>query len=325
MSTAVVRIEGLKKSFGDVAALDGISLQAEAGQIFGLLGPNGAGKSTTVKIIAGLVAPDSGSVEILGRDVARAPAAARAAIGYVPQEVTVDPYLTAREHLDFYASLYHLPAAIRESRIQEALALVGLVGQEKRRARRLSGGTKKKLDLACGLLHRPPVVLLDEPSLGLDVQVRHDVWKHILELKRQGAAIFLCTNYMDEAERLCDKVAIIDRGRIVAEGAPEELKGGLNRDIVAVEVAGSNHHQADSVADLERALAGLPVVREARREGNRLKIYVDGHEAAVPQILETAARAGIGVQSITYSRPGLDEVFLHYAGRAFSEGAPNGA
>ncbi|HEY1374969.1 MAG TPA: ATP-binding cassette domain-containing protein [Candidatus Binatia bacterium] len=325
MSAPLVRIDDLKKSFGDVVALDGISLQAHAGKIFGLLGPNGAGKSTTVKILAGLIAADTGSVEIAGHDVAREPAAARAAIGYVPQEITVDPYLTAREHLDYYASLYHLPETVRETRIQEALALVGLVGQEKRRARRLSGGTKKKLDLACGLLHRPPVILLDEPSLGLDVQVRHDVWNHVLELKRHGAAIFLCTNYMDEAERLCDEIAIIDRGRIVAEGAPEELKGRLNRDVVAVEVAGSNHHQADSAAALERALAGLPVVREARREGTRLKVYVEGHETALPQIVETAARAGIAVQSITYSRPGLDEVFLHYAGRAFSEEATNGA
>jgi ABC-2 type transport system ATP-binding protein len=324
MVEPIVRIEGLKKTYGSVVALDGVSLETAPGKIFGLLGPNGAGKTTTIKILTTLVRPDAGRVEIAGFDVAKHPAKVRAAIGYVPQEVTADPYLTAREHLDFYAALYHLPAAVRETRIQEALALVGLAGQEDRRARRLSGGTKKKLDLACGLLHRPPVILLDEPSLGLDVQVRHDVWSHILRLKEQGVAIFLCTNYMDEAERLCDEVAIIDRGKIVARGAPEELKGRLNRDVVSVEVAGANHHRDESFATLERAVTGLPIVRESLRDGSRLKIYVDGHEAALATIIEAASAAGVVVRSITYSRPGLDEVFLHYAGRSFSEGA-NGA
>jgi len=325
MSASLVRIDGLKKSYGEILALDGVSLEAEAGKIFGFLGPNGAGKTTTVKILATLARPDAGAVTVAGYDVLKDPAKVRASIAYIPQEVTADPYLTAREHLNFYAALYHLPAGLRARRIEEALALVGLAGQEDRRARRLSGGTKKKLDLACGLLHRPPVILLDEPSLGLDVQVRHDVWNYILGLKQQGTAIFLCTNYMDEAERLCDEVAIIDQGKIVARGAPEELKGGLNRDVVWVEVAGTNHHAGDLLASLERAIAALPVVRQSSRDGARLKIYVEGHEAALANILEAAATAGVPVRSINYTRPGLDEVFLHYAGRAFSEGATNGA
>jgi ABC-2 type transport system ATP-binding protein len=324
MSAPVVRIENLKKSYGSVVALDGISLQAEAGKIFGLLGPNGAGETTTVKILITLVRPDSGKVEVAGNDVMEEPDKVRGLIGYVPQELTVDPYLTVREHLDYYAEIYHLPTALRESRIQETLTLVGLAGLEDRRARKLSGGTKKKLDLACGLIHRPPVILLDEPSLGLDVQVRRDVWNYILRLKEQGTTIFLCTNYMDEAERLCDEVAILDHGKIVAAGSPAALRSRLQRDVVSVEIAGANDHHAESLESLERAVARLPIVQRSVKDGARLKIYVESNEAALPKILEAAAAAGISVHSITYSHPGMDEVFLHYAGRAFSEGA-NGA
>ncbi|MEK7210885.1 MAG: ABC transporter ATP-binding protein, partial [Candidatus Binatota bacterium] len=203
MSDAVIRIEKLKKKYGPIIALDDISLEVEKGKIFGLLGPNGAGKTTTVKILTTLVRPDEGKVVVAGTDVLGDPVRVRSLIGYVPQELTVDPYLTVQEHLNYYADLYHLSAAVKDSRAREVLGLVGLAGYENRRARYLSGGTKKKLDLACGLIHRPPLIILDEPSLGLDVQVRRDVWSYILRLKDQGTTVFLCTNYMDEAERLC--------------------------------------------------------------------------------------------------------------------------
>jgi len=325
MSEPVVRIEGLKKFYGTVIALDGISLEVERGKIFGLLGPNGAGKTTTVKVLVTLVRPDEGKVEVAGADVLNEPAKARRLIGYVPQELTVDPYLTAQEHLSYYADLYHLPSAVHKSRIEEALTLVGLAGLEDRRARHLSGGTKKKLDLACGLLHRPPVILLDEPSLGLDVQVRRDVWNHILRLKDQGTTVFLCTNYMDEAERLCDEVAIIDRGKIVALDSPAALRSRLARDVVSVEVANTNGQDGASIDALERAVSRLSMVQKSVKDGARLKVYVESNEAAVPKIIEAAASAGISIHSITYSRPGLDDVFLHYTGRAFSERGANGA
>ena len=289
MADPAVRVERLRKDYGSVVALAGISLEVERGKIFGLLGPNGAGKTTTVKILTTLVRPDDGKVEVAGTDVLSHPAKVRSLIGYVPQELTVDPYLTAREHLHYYADLYHLPPLLRESRIQEATALVGLAGLEDRRARLLSGGTKKKLDLACGLIHRPPVILLDEPSLGLDVQVRRDVWNYILRLKEQGTTIFLCTNYMDEAERLCDEVAIIDRGRIVALGAPARLSSQLKRDIVSVEIASANEHHGEQLDSLERAVSKLPRVQRSVKDGARLKVYVESNEAALPQILEAAA------------------------------------
>ncbi len=320
MSNSVINIENLRKSYGSIVALGGISLEVEKGKIFGLLGPNGAGKTTTVKILITLVRPDHGRVEVCGVDAMREPIKVRSLIGYVPQELTVDSYLTAREHLNYYADLYHLTPSIREARIQELLALMGLAEDSDRRAKHFSGGMKKKLDLACGLIHQPPLIFLDEPSLGLDVQVRRDVWNYILRLKERGTTVFLCTNYMDEAERLCDRVAIIDRGKIAVLGNPAELKGQLKRDVISLEVAGSNDYQGERLTALENALTEIRIVRGTMKDGAQLKVYVDSNEMALPQILKAATALGVSIQTITYSRPGLDEVFLHYTGHGFSDG-----
>ncbi len=319
MSNTVVRIENLRKSYGPILALDGISLEVEEGKIFGLLGPNGAGKTTAVKILNTLVRPDGGRVEVDGIDVSRDPVKVRRLIGYVPQELTVDPYLTGREHMYYYADLYHLSTAIRESRIRDLLALVGLAGHENRRVRHFSGGMKKKLDLVCGLIHRPRLIFLDEPSLGLDVQVRRDVWSYILRLKEQGTTVFLSTNYMDEAERLCDDVAIIDRGKIAVMGTPAALRSQLKRDVISVEIASSNEHDSECLEALEKAVSQLGIVQGNIKDGIQLKIYVESNEMALPQILQSAATLAIPIHTITYSRPGLDEVFLHYTGHAFAE------
>jgi len=319
MSEVVIRIENLKKSYGAIVALDGISLEVERGKIFGLLGPNGAGKTTAVKIMTTLVRPDQGKIEIAGADLLTDPDKVRGLIGYVPQELTVDPYLTAREHLCYYADLFHLPAAIRESRMRELLTLVGLAGHEDRRVKHFSGGMKKKLDLICGLIHRPPVIFFDEPSLGLDVQVRREVWNYILRLKGQGTTIFLCTNYMDEAERLCDSVAIIDRGKIAAVGTPEALRSQLKRDVISVQFAGPNERHREWLEALENAVAQLGMVRGTSKEGTQIKVYVDSNETALPRILQSATSLSIPIHSITYSRPGLDEVFLHHTGHALAE------
>ena len=323
MSNPVVRIENLRKNYGPIVALDGISLEVEGGKFFGLLGPNGAGKTTVVKILTTLVRPDGGKVEVTGTDVLRDPVKVRSLIGYVPQELTIDPYLTAREHLNYYADLYHLSTGSRTSRIRELLALVGLGGHEDRRARHFSGGMKKKLDLVCGLIHRPPLVFLDEPSLGLDVQVRRDVWNYILRLKEQGTTVFLCTNYMDEAERLCDDVAIIDHGRIAVLGSPSSLRGQLKRDVISVEIASSNEHHGERLEALEKAVSQLGIVQGTRKDGMQLKIYVESNEMALPQILHSAASLAVPIHTISYSRPGLDEVFLHYTGHGFAEGGEN--
>lgn len=315
MSDTVVRIENLRKQYGPITALDDISLEVERGTIFGLLGPNGAGKTTAIKILTTLVRPDAGKVEVAGTDILKDPDRVRSLIGYVPQELTVDPYLTVEEHLRYYADLYHLSAAVRGPRIREALGLVGLAGQEDRRARYLSGGTKKKLDLACGLMHRPPLILLDEPSLGLDVHVRRDVWNYVLRLKEQGTTVFLCTNYMDEAERLCNVVAIIDHGKIAVAGAPAALRSQLKKDVISVEIAGFNEHERKKLEILEKAVSQLAIVQATTKDGARLKIDVESNEIALPQILERTASLSIPIRTITYSRPGLDEVFLHFTGR----------
>ncbi len=319
MANAVIRIENLRKKYGPITALDGISLEVERGQIFGLLGPNGAGKTTAVKILTTLVRPDEGKVEVAGAEGQTDPVRVRSLIGYVPQELTVDPYLTVQEHLRYYADLYHLPASVRESRIREVLGLVGLAGQESRRAKYLSGGTKKKLDLACGLIHRPPLIFLDEPSLGLDVHVRRDVWSYILRLKEQGTTVFLCTNYMDEAEQLCDVVSIIDHGKIAVSGAPAALRSQLKKDVISIEIAGASEHRGEALETLEKALCRLAIVQGAVKDGAQLKIYVESNEIALPQILQSSASLSIPIRTITYSRPGLDEVFLHYTGRALAE------
>ena len=319
MPDTVIRAEKLRKKYGQIVALDGISLEVERGTIFGLLGPNGAGKTTAVKILTTLVRPDEGKVEVAGTDVVGDPVRARRLIGYVPQELTVDPYLTVREHLRYYADLYHLSPALKDSTIREVVALVALAGYEDRRVRHLSGGTKKKLDLACGLLHRPPVIILDEPSLGLDVQVRRDVWSYILRLKEQRTTVFLCTNYMDEAERLCDIVSIIDHGRIAATGAPAALRSQLKGDVISLRIASPEDAQGENLKTLEKSLSGLAIVQGTARDGTELKIYVDSNEIALPQILQSTASLSIPIRSITYSRPGLDEVFLHHTGHSLAE------
>lgn len=319
MPRAVVRVENLRKSYGPIQALNGISFEVAKGTIFGLLGPNGAGKTTTIKILATLARADEGEAEIQGVNVRRDPDGARRLIGYVPQELTVDSYLTADEHLRYYAGLYHLSASVREERLAELLELVGLKGHEMRRVKFFSGGMKKKLDLACGLIHKPEVLLLDEPSLGLDVPVRRDLWSHMLRLKERGVTLLLCTNSMEEAERLCDDIAIIDEGVLAAQGAPAALKGRLQKDLVTLDMGPIDDGQRLNRENLIRALSHLPRVQEIVPDGKQLKLYVESNETALPEILQCAASHSVEIHAVTYSRPGLDEVFLHYTGRAWTE------
>ncbi|NIO07092.1 MAG: ATP-binding cassette domain-containing protein [Deltaproteobacteria bacterium] len=319
MSETIVQIERLRKSYGPIVALDGVSLAIEKGTIFGLLGPNGAGKTTTIKILTTLARPDEGRATVAGVDLLQEPAKVRSLIGYVPQELTVDPYLTVREHMRYYGDLYHLPATVREAQARELLELLGLVGSEDRRVKFFSGGMKKKLDLACGLLHRPPVILLDEPSLGLDVHVRREVWDHILRLRDQGTTVLLCTNYMDEAERLCDRLAIIDHGRIVVTGTPGDLRGQLKKDVVSIEVERVEQDHGGAVRTLQAALSNLEGVQGTVADGTRIRVYVESDEKALLRILDTARTVNIPIHSITHSRPGLDEVFLQHTGHPLDE------
>jgi len=223
---------------------------------------------------------------------------------HVPQELTVDSYLTAREHLNYYADLYHLTPSIREARIQELLALMGLAEDADRRAKHFSGGMKKKLDLACGLIHQPPLIFLDEPSLGLDVQVRRDVWNYILRLKERGTTVFLCTNYMDEAER-ASRVGLMNRGRIIALGDPATLKSGMEGEILEV--------VAEPQAAAKRALRDHPLVRSLEVFGDRLHVLVPSADVA-RQLAATLGDVGVNVSGIRVIPPSLEDVFVSRLG-----------
>jgi ABC-2 type transport system ATP-binding protein len=309
-----VQARGLTRTFGEVKAVDGLDLAVTRGEVFGLLGPNGAGKTTTVRMLVTLLKPTAGSAQVLGLDVERDAAALRRRIGYVPQEITVDAGLTGTENLRFFGRLYGLSGAEIDARGRELLRMFGLEGHEDRRVRGYSGGMKKKLDLACGLLHRPELLFLDEPSLGLDVGTRRAVWDHILELSRQGVTILLCTNLMDEADRLCNRLAIIDRGKLAALGAPADLKRELGGDVVTMEFA-TDGARLDALSE---ALRRLPMVSSTMREGDRLHVYVESNETAIPALVDAARGQGVDVRSLSYVRPALDEVFLRHTGHRFA-------
>ncbi len=316
--TPALRTQGLRKSFGSTEALRGLDLEVRRGEVFGLLGPNGAGKSTTVKILVTLTSPGGGLAEVLGLDVTREPDQVRARIGYVPQDLTMDRDMTGRENLLFFARLYGLDRIA--TRVDEALREVGLADSADRRARTYSGGMKKRLDIACGLMHEPEVLFLDEPSLGLDVPGRREVWDRIEAFQRRGRTVLLCTNYMDEAERLCDRVGIIDDGRLHVVGTPRDLKAELGGDVLVLSCNGET-------SALRERLAAEPCVARVLELGKdqdrALHVYVSDGETAVPQVLDAARACGTGVSRLVFHRPGLDEVFLRHTGHELAGGPPS--
>ncbi len=316
MSTAVIQTTNLRKTYAEKAAVDGLELTVKEGQVFGLLGPNGAGKTTTTMMLITLLRPDSGKALVLGKDVVTEADAVRKSIGYVPQDPASDRYLTGRENLQLFASLYEVPKADQADRIRAIVDLLDLGEHLDKLVKKYSGGMRKKLDIAAGLLHEPKLIFLDEPSLGLDVSVRRAVWDHIHGLKKKGTTVFLCTNYMDEAEELCDDIAIIDRGRIVARGTPDELKSGLGGDVVCISPS-SNEEKVQS--QLKETLSKLDFVSGTGQDGKKILVYVDANETALPKVLDAARSASIEIGSISYTRPGLEEVFLKHTGAHFTQ------
>lgn len=309
---AIVFAKGLTKDYPpDVRAVDGVDLEISAGEIFGLLGPNGAGKTTTIKILVTLARPTSGTASVCGYDVVAEPQRVRECIGYVSQQVALDPSITAWDNLWLHANLHHMAAQDARRRIDEVLALVELADRAKDRVKTYSGGMKKRLDLATGLLHRPRLLVLDEPTLGLDLQTRVRIWEYLREQKRQGMTILVTTHYLEEADRLARRIAIVSRGRAVVEGAPDELKRRLLGDAVTVELADG---KAEAAAEV---VARLGAVEEAVVDGRHLRARVDRGAEAVPAILSALEGEGMAVASVTVSRPSLDDVYLHYTGRDF--------
>jgi ABC-2 type transport system ATP-binding protein len=308
-----VVVEGLEKTYGkDVRALDEMTFSIPEGQVFGLLGPNGAGKSTTVRILVTLTRPDGGTATVAGHDVAREPAAVRRAIGYVPQASGVDREATGRENLVLQGRLQGMRNADTDRRASELLELFSLDEKANALVRTYSGGQKRRLDVAMGLMHRPQVLFLDEPTTGLDPEARTAMWD---ELARLAAAeqltILLTTHYLEEADRLAERVAIVSRGKVVVEGSPDALKRDLRGELVTVDLGAQ---ATDGAAKVVEALAGID---EVLAEGQRLFARVDEGAQAVPAILGALDGAGFAVAAVTVSRPSLDDVYLHYTGRAF--------
>jgi ABC-2 type transport system ATP-binding protein len=325
MTTDAIAADSLVKEYpGDVRALDGLTFAVEEGTVFGLLGPNGAGKSTAVRILTTLARADEGSATVAGHDVRAEPARVRSAIGVVAQRGGADREATARENLRLSGRLHGLRGAELERRIQELLDRFGLADAADRIVRTFSGGMERRLDIGLALVHRPRVLFLDEPTTGLDPEVRADIWQEIERLGRdEGITVLLTTHYLEEADRLAADLAIVDRGRVVASGSPDALKRELRGDAVQVELE----------SELNGARAGLERVsglREVTIDGRTLRARADDGARAVPAVLATLDSHGVAVASVTIARPSLDNVYLRHAGRTFGEAdaggqAPGGA
>jgi ABC-2 type transport system ATP-binding protein len=318
MTTKAYAVEAhdLTKTYpGGVRALDGLSINVRHGEVFGLLGPNGAGKSTTIKILTTLARPDAGTATVAGRDVLREPERVRRVIGVVSQHSGADPIATGRDNLVLQGRLYGMRGAALARRATELLDRFDLAGAARRPVRQYSGGMRRRLDVALGLMHRPEVLFLDEPTTGLDPEARAAMWDEITRLAGgESLAILLTTHYLDEADRLADRLAIVDRGRIVAAGTPEELKGELRGDAVHIEL-----RENPDEREVWHAMSDLFGVRDVSLDGRRLSARADDGAAAVPQVLAALDKAGTPVASVTVARPSLDDVYLQYAGRRFAE------
>ena len=308
-----IEAEGLTKTYPKgVRALDGVSFAVERGTVFGLLGPNGAGKSTTVKILTTLTEPDEGRAVVAGHDVVREPLRVRQSIGVVGQKHGIDPEATGIENLKLQGHLYGMPRREVAARARELLERFGLADAQKRLVRTYSGGMQRKLDVALGLLHRPQVLFLDEPTTGLDPEARADMWNEMEQLAgEEGVSVLLTTHYLEEADRLAAQLAIVDRGRIVAAGTPDALKSELRGDALVVELGAS----ADG-----RALAAVATaegVREPSLDGRILRARADEGARAIPTVLALLEAEGIPVVAATVARPSLDDVYLRHTGRTF--------
>jgi ABC-2 type transport system ATP-binding protein len=318
----IVLVEDLHKTYGkDVIAVDGISFVVKKGEIFGFLGPNGAGKSTTIKILTTLLEKSSGKVTIDGFDIDRDQAKVRQIIGYSSQEVGVDDDLTARENLLLQCSFHHITKEKAKEKVDELLKTVRLSEAANRRLRTFSGGMRKRLDLASALVSEPKILFLDEPTTGLDPQSRQDVWDYIVKLNRQGMTIFLTTQYMEEADRLAGRLCIVDQGKIVAEGTPNELKSQIGADKITLHFKADEFSSCDKAKALMEKLPGIQEVgqcREGLASENGLTIMTKNGSAMITQIVRALDNADINVEQLNLSTPTLDEVFLKLTGKTLN-------
>ncbi len=307
---AAIDARGLRRDFkGGIEAVRDIDLTVAIGEVFGFLGPNGAGKTTTVRMLCTLLPPTSGTATVAGLDVVHDGAEVRRRIGVALQEIGLDPIQTGRELVELQCGLYGITGKRGKERTEELLELVGLTDAADRRTKTYSGGMKRRLDLASALVHSPDVLFLDEPTTGLDPASRLTIWAEVRRINAGGATVFLTTQYLEEADKLCDRLAIIDEGQIVAEGTPEELKADLGHDVVSVSLNGAD------VAATETALKALPGLERLVVEPDALALYVEDGPSSIAEVVRLLDRDQIRVGAISVSRPSLDDVFLRATGR----------
>ena len=315
MSSQAIEARGLRRTFkGGIEAVRDIDLTVSGGEVFGFLGPNGAGKTTTVRMLCTLLPPTAGSASVAGVDVLEDPAEVRRRIGVALQEIGLDPVQSGRELLELQCGLYGITGRRGRERSEDLLELVGLEDAADRRIKTYSGGMKRRLDLASALVHSPDVLFLDEPTTGLDPASRLTVWDEVRRISGTGTTVFLTTQYLEEADMLCDRLAIIDAGQIVAEGTPESLKGEMGHDVVSVSLDGAD------VSATEAALRDLAGLERVVAEPSALALYVEDGASSIAEIVRRLDREQIRVGAISVARPSLDDVFLQATGRRLEEG-----
>ena len=309
----VLECRGLRRYFGKIVAVDGVGFHIDPGETYGLLGPNGAGKTTTISMIAGLLERDAGEVAVAGEPMTTHSVRAKSALGYVPQDLAIYPDLSGRENLMFFARLYGMSTAEARRRSDEVLALTGLADRAGDQTKQYSGGMKRRLNIGIGLLHRPRLLILDEPTVGVDPQSRNAILESVEGLSGAGMAVLYTTHYMEEAERLCDRIGIIDHGKLIAEGTRAELVSMVGEgDQVRLSATGN---LAGAAADL----AARPWVREAKALDGSIDLVVENARSELPAILTDVAAAGVTVRSVEVAEPDLEAVFLHLTGRALRD------
>ena len=319
MAPAVL-VKNLKKFYGDVEAVKDVSFSIESGEIFGLLGPNGAGKTTTIRCLCTLMTPDAGELQLNGVSVLENPKAARRMLGYIAQEVAPDKVLTGRELLELQAAIYHLPKLASKSRINEMLDLLDISDIADKKSGTYSGGQLKRLDLAAGLLHQPAVLMLDEPTVGLDIESRSAVWNFLRQLRDAGTTILLTSHYLEEVDALANRVAIIDAGKVISEGTPAELKAEVGGDRITLRLR--EFTPDDEAIKAQDLLSALPIVQEViinSAQGNSLNLVVNKDADSLSAVQSALKQAGLPTFGISQSQPSLDEVYLAATGRTLMD------
>ncbi|AWR95617.1 ATP-binding cassette domain-containing protein [Acidianus brierleyi] len=307
-----IKAINLTKKFGNFTAVDHINFDVEKGEIFGFLGPNGAGKSTTIKMLTTVLKPTEGTAIVNGYDIIKNPSLVRQSIGVVPQEYTADEDLTGWDNMMFMAGVYGIPNSVAKEKAEELLKMVELTQAAKRKVSSYSGGMRRRLEIAMSLISRPAVLFLDEPTLGLDAQTRNAIWTYVMKLKKEfDMTIFVTTHYLEEADMYCDRIAIIDRGKIIKIGSPKELKESIGGDMVTVEVN-----------DIEKAiktLSEIDGILEIKNRDSQIRMKVKNGEEIAPKIMETLVKNNIKVIRLSISQPTMDEVYMEYTGKSLRD------